>query len=140
MKFLDETLVDITELEFILITKLIQTCNIAMPASHYFYHPGNVGGDIAILPSTTLEIAPEASAVSVYMEVIDDPLAENSESTEIEVTASITRTPILQKLQTKVTIHDNEGTKGSPLIKIRKPDVSSHCLLFICLDTVYVFA
>ena len=68
------------------------------------------GGDFTILPGTTLEIPPEVPALPVYMNITDDILAEDSESTEIQVKASITRTPVSQQLQTRVTIHDNEGT------------------------------
>jgi hypothetical protein len=66
------------------------------------------GQDI-FLNQTSLEILPNMSFVSVYASITDDSLAEDSETTELLVMASINNNLLAQQSRPSVTIHDNEG-------------------------------
>ena len=61
------------------------------------------------LPVQSFDIGPGDSSHSVSLTIVDDTIAEDTESLMVSLRVTVTSTPISQDADTEITIEDNEG-------------------------------
>ena len=82
--------------------------HIHTPDEVFIFFSPYLGGEVTI-PTPFFELQPRDAGRRVEVTIVDDTLAEDTESLSLLLRATVSSTPISQEFETQITIQDNEG-------------------------------